>query len=434
MGDILSIAHDTHRVARAWAAVPVQERADQARQAAQVLLERKQELALLITREMGKPVRESRAEIEKCAWVCEFYADKGPGFLADELIPTNAWKSFTTCQPLGVVLGIMPWNFPFWQVFRFAVPALTAGNGAILKHASNVTGCGLAIESIFRQAGYPDNLFRTIIASGSQVEDLIAQDTIQAVTLTGSEAAGSAVAAAAGKALKKSVLELGGSDPYLVLEDADLDMAAEKCAQARLFNAGQTCIAAKRFIVIGSVMERFVEKFRACMQKRICGDPEDAQTDMGPMARDDLRIELQDQVDRSLKAGAKLLMGGSIPSGSGYYYPPTILTQVHPGMPAADEELFGPVAAVMEAADPEHAISIANQSSFGLGSAVFTRDMRTAESVARRLEAGTCFINDFVKSDPRLPFGGIKKSGYGRELAREGIREFVNIKSVVVEH
>lgn len=383
---------------------------------------------------MGKPIRESRAEIDKCIWVCEFYEEEGPRFLADASIQTDSWKSFTAFEPLGVVLGVMPWNFPFWQVFRFVAPALTAGNGVILKHSSNVTGCALAIESVFVEAGFPANLFRTIIASGKDVGQLIAEDSIQAVTLTGSEPAGSAVASAAGKALKKSVLELGGSDPYLVLEDADLDLAAEKCAQARLFNAGQTCIAAKRFIAVSSIKEAFTEKLIACMQKCVMGNPESEEADMGPLARPDLRDEIHEQVQRSVESGAKLLIGGSVPLGSGNFYPPTVLTEVTPGMAAADEELFGPVAAIIEAKDVDDAVSLANQSRFGLGSAVFTKDLRTAETVARRLEAGTCFINDFVKSDPRMPFGGIKKSGYGRELAREGIREFVNIKSVVVEH
>ncbi len=434
LDDITGISWQTHAAAKEWADVSILSRAIEADRAASVLERRKEELALLITREMGKPINESRAEIDKCVWVCQFYAEEGPRFLADTSIQTSAWKSFTTCEPLGVVLGVMPWNFPFWQVFRFAIPALTAGNGAILKHASNVTGCALAIESIFKEADYPANLFRTVIASGETVCELIKEDSIQAVTLTGSELAGSAVASAAGKALKKSVLELGGSDPYLVLEDADLDLAAEKCAQGRLFNAGQTCIAAKRFIVVSPIKDAFTKKLIARMKQRVMGDPKDENTAIGPMARPDLRDEIHDQVLRSIDSGAKLLMGGVIPVGSGNFYPPTVLTEVRPGMPAADEELFGPVAVVMEAKDIEDAVAIANASPFGLGSAVFTKDLRTAETVARRLETGTCFINDFVKSDPRMPFGGIKKSGYGRELAREGIREFVNIKSVVVEH
>lgn len=434
LGDITDISWQTHAAAKEWAGIPIQARAVMANRAASVLEGRKEELALLITREMGKPINESRAEIDKCVWVCQFYAEEGPRFLADTSIQTSAWKSFTTCEPLGVVLGVMPWNFPFWQVFRFAIPALTAGNGAILKHASSVTGCSLAIESIFKEAGYPADLFRSVIASGDSICALIKEDSIQAVTLTGSEPAGSAVAGAAGKALKKSVLELGGSDPYLVLEDADLDLAAEKCAQGRLFNAGQTCIAAKRFIAVSPVKEAFTEKLISCMKQRVMGDPEDENTTIGPMARPDLRDEVHNQVLRSIDFGAKLLLGGVVPEGSGNFYPPTVLTDVQPGMPAADEELFGPVAAIMEAKDIDEAVDIANTSQFGLGSAVFTKDLRTAETVARKLEAGTCFINDFVKSDPRIPFGGIKKSGYGRELAREGIREFVNIKSVVVEH
>jgi succinate-semialdehyde dehydrogenase/glutarate-semialdehyde dehydrogenase len=397
---IMEIAGATSRAAGSWAALPVSERAMLGTATAAVLDRRRDELALLITREMGKPIREAQAEIEKCAWVCRYYAENGPQFLSDESIPTDAYKSFASFEPLGVVLAVMPWNFPFWQVFRFASPALVAGNGILLKHASNV--------------------------------QLIASDAVQAVTLTGSEPAGSAVAEAAGKAIKKSVLELGGSDPYLILEDADLDLAAEKCAQARLLNAGQVCIAAKRFIVDSSILESFTEKLLHQMSGHIMGNPELNSTRIGPMARGDLRDELHLQVQDSLTAGARLLLGGEIPEGPGYFYPPTLLDNVKPGMPAFDEELFGPVAAVIEAADTEEAIELANQSQFGLGAAVFTRDLRTGESVARQLQAGVCFINDFVKSDPRMPFGGIKKSGYGRELSHFGIREFTNIKSIVI--
>ena len=432
VSELHEIAAVTHMAAREWSREAVTTRAGLANAAGEVLEQRRDELALLITREMGKPVRESRAEIDKCVLLCEFYSSNGPRLLADESIETEARKSYTRCEPLGVVLGVMPWNFPFWQVFRFAIPTLTAGNGALLKHASNVTGCSLAIESVFKQAGYPENLFRSLIARGADTAGLIAGESVQAVTLTGSEAAGSAVAAAAGKAIKKSVLELGGSDPYLILKDADLDLAAEKCARGRLFNGGQTCIAAKRFIVESAVIDSFVERLTGWISKFRQGDPELDETDLGPMARPDLREEIHDQVSRSIQAGAKLVMGGEMPSGRGYYYPPTILTNVHPAMPVAKEETFGPVAVVLQADDLEHAINLANQSEFGLGAAVFTSDLRTAEAVAHRIQAGTCFVNDFVKSDPRMPFGGIRKSGYGRELAREGIREFVNLKSVVL--
>jgi succinate-semialdehyde dehydrogenase/glutarate-semialdehyde dehydrogenase len=418
--------------ARQWAATPPTERARGVESVATVLEKRLDELSLLITQEMGKPIGEARSEIEKCAWVCRYYAENGPRFLSDESIPTDAYKSFASFEPLGVVLAVMPWNFPFWQVFRFASPALVAGNGILLKHASNVSGCALAIESVFREAGLPADLFRTLITGAEEVRQLIASDAVQAVTLTGSEPAGSAVAEAAGKAIKKSVLELGGSDPYLILVDADLDLAAEKCAQARLLNAGQVCIAAKRFIVDSSIKEAFTEKLLQHMSGRTMGNPELDATRIGPMARADLRDELHQQVQESIAAGARLLMGGKIPEGPGYFYPPTLLANVRPGMPAFDEELFGPVAAVIEAADTEEAVQLANKSQFGLGAAVFTRDLRTGESVARKLQAGVCFINDFVKSDPRMPFGGIKKSGYGRELSHFGIREFTNIKSIVI--
>ena len=429
---IMEIAGAASRAAGSWGAVPASDRALLGTATAAVLDRRRDDLALLVTREMGKPIREAQAEIEKCAWVCRYYAENGPRFLADESIQTDAYKSVAAFEPLGVVLAVMPWNFPFWQVFRFAAPALVAGNGVVLKHASNVCGCALAIESVFKEAGYPEDLFRTIIAGPDDIEALIASDKIHAVTLTGSEPAGMAVASAAGKAIKKSVLELGGSDPYLILGDADLDLAAEKCAQARLLNAGQVCIAAKRFIVDHSVIEAFTERLIMQMQSRKVGDPERETTDLGPMARPDLREELHQQVQESVTAGARLLLGGEIPNGPGYFYPPTLLDNVQPGMPAFDQELFGPVAAITEAANTDEAVRLANQSRFGLGAAVFTRDLRIGESVARRLQAGVCFINDFVKSDPRMPFGGIKKSGYGRELSHFGIREFTNIKSIVI--
>lgn len=422
----------TAAAARAWAGVDVAKRAARLERVATVLEARKDEFALLMTREMGKPIRQARAEVAKCATLCRYYSSRGPAFLAEGAVESDATESYLVYQPLGVVLGIMPWNFPFWQVLRFAAPALTAGNGALLKHASNVSGCALALESLFRQAGYPEDLFRTLLIPSDTVAGLIADPRIQAVTLTGSERAGAAVAAAAGKAIKKTVLELGGSDPYLILEDADLDHAAEKCVESRLINSGQSCIAAKRFIVDRRVAEEFTHKFVAGMKRRVLGKPEDDATDIGPQARGDLRDSLHDQVRRSVQAGAKCLLGGKISKRAGYYYPATVLTGVRPGMAIFDEEVFGPVAAIIEAADVEDAIQLANQSAYGLGSAVFSRDVDRAKSVALRLEAGGCFINDFVKSDPRLPFGGIKRSGYGRELSVLGIREFVNIKTISV--
>lgn len=415
-----------------WARVPVQARASQLKHVAELLDARIDTYAELITREMGKPITQARAEVEKCAWVCRYYAEEGPGFLADETLASDASESYLSYHPLGVVLAVMPWNFPFWQVFRFAAPALTAGNGGLLKHASNVTGCALAIEQIFKDAGYPKHLFRALLVDSEQVAEVIARPEVAAVTLTGSERAGSAVAGAAGKAIKKSVLELGGSDPYIVLADADLDLAVEKCATSRLLNSGQTCISAKRFLVESSISEAFTQKLIETMQSQRLGDPASTETDIGPQAREDLRDSLHIQVTRSLDQGAQLRLGGEIPEGAGYFYPATVLTGVKPGMPAFDEELFGPVAAVIEVADVEEAIRLANQSDYGLGSAIFSQNIEQAKAIARRIESGCCAINDLVKSDPRLPFGGIKRSGYGRELSKLGIHEFVNIQTVVV--
>jgi succinate-semialdehyde dehydrogenase/glutarate-semialdehyde dehydrogenase len=427
-----AILRASARAAAAWADVPLAGRTAHALAAAAVLERQRDELALLITSEMGKPIRQARAEIEKCALVCRSYAADGPRYLADEPQPAaggaSAWLSY---QPLGVVLGVMPWNFPFWQVFRFAAPTLTAGNGVILKHASNVTGCALAIEAVMRTAGYPADLFRTVIAGPDAVGRMIADPAIQGVTLTGSEQAGRVVAGAAGRAIKPTVLELGGSDPYLVLADADLDHAAETCARSRLLNSGQSCIAAKRFIVIESVRAAFTERFVERMAARLLGQPLDPATDIGPLARADLRDEVHAQVSRSLAAGARLLLGGAIPDQPGWYYPATVLDGVQPGMAVAEEEVFGPVAAIIGAADVDTAVRLANASRYGLGGAVFTGDPARGRAIARRLQCGTCCINDCVSSDPRLPFGGIKLSGYGRELSHHGLRAFVNIQTVV---
>jgi succinate-semialdehyde dehydrogenase/glutarate-semialdehyde dehydrogenase len=370
--------------------------------------------------------------VDKCAWVCRYYAENGSQFLADEPLDSDASESYLHYQPLGLILAVMPWNFPFWQVFRFAAPTLTAGNGGILKHASNVSGCALAIEQIFRDAGYPENLFRTLLIDSKQVADVIARPEIAAVTLTGSERAGASVAEAAGKSIKKSVLELGGSDPYLVLADADLELAAEKCAHSRMINSGQSCIAAKRFLVESSIHDAFVDKLVEKMTAYELGDPKAESTQVGPLARGDLRDALHAQVTESIEKGAALKLGGQLPESAGFFYPATVLTDVSPGMPAFDQELFGPVAAVTQVADAEEAIRLANQSQYGLGSAVFSLDIERAKAIAHRIESGCCFINDFVKSDPRLPFGGIKRSGYGRELSKLGIREFVNIQTVSV--
>ena len=418
---------------REWRRVSFEDRASLMRRAASVLRERSKPHAILMAQEMGKPLAQGRAEVEKCAWVCEYYADNARAFLAPEEIPTDASKSFVAYQPLGVVLAVMPWNFPLWQVFRFAAPGLMAGNAGLLKHSSNVMGCALAIESVFHDAGFPEDLFRTLVIGSSRVGDVIAAPQVRAVTLTGSGPAGQAVAAAAGAALKKTVLELGGSDPYVILEDADLDAAADTCVASRLINSGQSCIAAKRFIVVEPVRREFEALFVEKMRARTMGDPVVEGVDVGPQARWDLRDELHRQVVGSIERGARLLLGGEVQAGPGAFYPPTVLADVEPGMPAYDEEMFGPVAAIIAAQDEADAVRIANDSAFGLGAAVFTRDVARGERIAaEELEAGACFVNSFVKSDPRLPFGGIKDSGYGRELAAFGIREFVNIKTVWV--
>ncbi|MEZ5233241.1 MAG: NAD-dependent succinate-semialdehyde dehydrogenase [Acidimicrobiia bacterium] len=394
---------------------------------------RRDELADLMAREMGKPLADGRAELAKCATACRFYAGAAADQLADRPVATEHPDSFVHCEPLGVVLAIMPWNFPFWQVFRFAAPTLMAGNVGLLKHASNVSGCALAIEQLFADAGLPDGAWRSLLLASDRIGDLIDHELVRAVTLTGSGPAGRAVAARAGRALKKSVLELGGSDAYLVLDDADLDLAAEVCARSRLLNSGQSCISAKRFIVDASVHDEFVDRFAAELGRAVPGDPRAPDTTMGPLARIDLRDEVHDQVRRSVDKGARLVLGGSVPEGPGAFYPPTLLVEVQPGMAAADEEVFGPVAAVLRADDEDHAVRLANDTPFGLGAAVFTRDLARGRRLAAvELEAGSCFVNALVASDPRLPFGGIKESGYGRELAELGIRSFVNEKTVVV--
>ncbi|HEY2943879.1 MAG TPA: NAD-dependent succinate-semialdehyde dehydrogenase [Vicinamibacteria bacterium] len=420
--------------AAGWRRTSFADRAPKMRRAADLLDERKEELARLMAIEMGKPLAGGRSEAEKCAWVCRYYADNAERFLAPEVVETDAGKSFVAFLPLGPVLAVMPWNFPFWQVFRFAAPALMAGNGALLKHAANVTGCALAIEQIFKDAGFPPPLFRALLVESKRVAGIIAAPEVKAVTLTGSTPAGRAVASKAGTMLKKTVLELGGSDPYLVLEDADLESAAETCVAARLINSGQSCIAAKRFIVVEPVRKRFEELFVEKMRRRKMGDPLEPGVEVGPQARRDLRDDLHRQVKESVKAGAKVLLGGQVPTGRGAFYPPTVLTDVRKGMAAFDEELFGPVAAIIAAKDEADAVRQANDSTFGLGAAVFTRDVKRGERIAtEELEAGSCFVNALVKSDPRLPFGGIKESGYGRELSVFGIREFVNIKTVYVK-
>jgi succinate-semialdehyde dehydrogenase/glutarate-semialdehyde dehydrogenase len=401
--------------------------------AASMLETNKDRYVGLMALEMGKPVRDGHAEIEKCAWLCRHVAETAADMLAPEIIDTDARKSFVAFQPLGVILGVMPWNYPFWQVFRFAAPALVAGNAVLLKHASNVSGCSLAIEELMHQAGFPPTLFQSLLISSDRVQAVIGHASVRAVTLTGSKSAGGSVAAHAGKLIKPSLLELGGSDPYLILADADLDLSAEACVAGRLLNSGQSCIAAKRFIVEEAVQEEFEQRVIEKMKTARMGDPFDQNTDVGPLARGDLRDTLHQQVRMSIDRGARCLLGGSLPDGKGFYYPPTVLTDVRPGMPAFDEETFGPVAAITTAADEQEAILLANDTPFGLGAAVFTRDIEKGERIAaERLEAGNCFVNAYVKSDPRLPFGGIKESGFGRELSHYGIKSFVNIKTVYV--
>ena len=418
---------------RSWGDSVFSRRAELMRSAASLLRERSGNYAELMAAEMGKPVGQARSEAEKCAWVCDYYAEHAERFLADVPVETDASESFVTYRPLGAVLAIMPWNFPFWQVFRFAAPTLMAGNSALLKHASNVAGCSLAIEELFRDAGFPDNLFRSLLIGSDAAGRVIRNPLVRAVSLTGSTAAGKAVAEQAGSVLKKTVLELGGSDPYVVLEDADLDEAVATCVDSRLINSGQSCIAAKRFIVPKSIRAAFEDRFVEQMRARRMGDPFDESTDLGPQARADLRDELHRQVQNSVDKGAKCLFGGFIPEGEGAYYPPTVLTDVQKGMAAYDEELFGPVAAIIPVEDEDAAIDAANDSPFGLGACVITSDVERGRDVAAtRLEAGACFVNAYVRSDPRLPFGGIKTSGYGRELAREGILEFVNTKTVYI--
>ena len=400
---------------------------------ADVLESRREELAELMALEMGKPVAEGRAEVTKCAWACRYYADEAEAILADHHIKTERTKSYVAYRPIGIILAVMPWNFPFWQVLRFVAPALMAGNGGILKHASNVTGCALAIDEMVVEAGFPDGLFRTVVVPASAVSEIIDIPLIRAVTLTGSEAAGRAVAGRSGSQLKKTVLELGGADPYLILEDADLDIAVKACTTSRLINGGQSCIAAKRFIVHESVAHEFTERLAAAMAAVTVGDPLDEGTGIGPMARVDLRDELHDQVTRSVELGTRIVTGGRIEPGPGAFYPPTVVTDVTPNMPVYREETFGPVATVITVSSEEETIAVANDSQFGLGAAVFTRDAERGERIARDwVEAGSVFVNAFVASDPRLPFGGIKESGYGRELSHIGMHEFLNVKTVVV--
>jgi succinate-semialdehyde dehydrogenase/glutarate-semialdehyde dehydrogenase len=431
---IEEIIEYSHNSFLSWRETSFSERSELMQSVSRILRENIYSLAELMAMEMGKPIREGWAEIEKCARVCEYYAENAGKFIGPETVETDAACSYVSFQPLGPILAVMPWNFPFWQVFRFAAPALMAGNTGILKHASNVPGCALAIQDIFDQAGFPKNVFSTLLITGDQVESVIEHPLIQAVTLTGSTPAGQAVAAKAGSLIKKTVLELGGSDPYIVLADADLAETVETCVASRLINAGQSCIAAKRFIVAGKIRKKFETLITRKMKSKKMGNPLNENTSLGPLARFDLRDELHQQVKKSIKMGATCLLGGEIPRMNGAFYPPTVLTGVKKGMPAYDEELFGPVAAIIPVKNLSEAVQVANDSVFGLGAAIFTRDIETGKKVAEKeIQAGNCFVNAFVRSDPRLPFGGIKQSGYGRELSHFGIREFVNIKTVYIK-
>jgi len=415
---------------RSWARTPIAERAVPMRKVGALLRERASELARLMALEMGKPLKDGVGEAQKCAWACEHYAEHAAGYLEPRPEPSDARKSYVRFDPLGVVLAVMPWNYPYWQVFRFIAPHLMAGNGGLLKHASNVPQCALSIEQLMRDAGFPSGLFRTLLIGSKPVRALVTDRRIAATTLTGSEAAGKAVAAASGESLKPSVLELGGSDPFLVLADADLDEAARVGAVARLLNAGQSCICAKRFIVEEPVYEPFLSKLTEALRRVKVGDPLDPSTDIGPQARAELRDELHAFVSRAIREGARPLLGCEVPKGPGAFYPVSLLADVERGNVAAEEELFGPVAVVMRAPSAEGAVEIANDSKFGLGASLWTRSEAKAERLVPLIEAGAVFVNGLVKSDPRLPFGGVKTSGYGRELGLEGIRAFVNAKTV----
>jgi len=432
--EALEAANAAHLAFLAWRRTSFAERATIIRKAAGILRARKDEFARLMTEEMGKTLDDGRAEIEKCAFQCDWFAEHAEHYLAAEPVDIGGEEAFVTFNPIGVVLAVMPWNFPFWQVFRAVAPALMAGNGMLLKHASNVPGSALAIEEVLHQAGVPRDLFRTLLLPSSDVEGLIKDQNIAAVTLTGSVAAGRSVATAAGSVLKKCVLELGGSDAYIILEDADVEAAAKIAATARMVNGGQSCIAGKRFIVVRPILEPFERALVEAMRGYEMGDPAKEGTKLGPMQSVKARDDIHRQVEQSIAKGAKMLLGGKVPDRPGAWYPATVLTDVRPGQPAHDEEVFGPVAAIIAADDEQDAVRIANDSEFGLGSGVLTSDLdRGRRIAAQELEAGLSFVNENVRSDPRTPFGGVKHSGYGRECSAYGIREFVNIKTVHVK-
>lgn len=421
------------RAFEAWKLTTFDVRKERMIELARLLRLNKNELAQIATLEMGKPITQSLAEVEKCAWLCEYYGENAEKILAPEMIETDASESYVRFDPIGVVLAVMPWNYPYWQVFRFIIPAAMAGNVGVLKHASNVQGCGLAMEKLFEKADFPQGVFQNLSIGASKVEHVIRDARIAAVTLTGSEIAGRKVAAQAGEHLKKTVLELGGSDPFIILKDADLDLVMKVAPLARLQNAGQSCIAAKRFLVAKEIYPEFVERFQNEFEKFVVGDPMDEKTQMGPMVNESSLKEIERQIEASVQMGATIVTGGKRVGTKGYFLAPTIIKDITKGMPAYNEEFFGPVALVIEVEDEDEAIKIANDVPFGLGSSVFTRDIEKAKDMAAKIDAGQVFINGMVKSDPRLPFGGTKNSGYGRELANYGIKEFVNIKTVWVK-
>ncbi|MBM4171282.1 MAG: NAD-dependent succinate-semialdehyde dehydrogenase [Ignavibacteria bacterium] len=430
---ILTIIEEADKAFLLWRETDFRTRKKLLNNAAEVIRNKKEEYAQIITIEMGKPITQSIAEVEKCAWVCNYYADNAESFLINEHITTDASESYVEFNPLGIILAVMPWNFPFWQVFRFAAPTIMAGNVALLKHSSNVPMCALTIDQIFRNAGFPNFVFSTLLIESADVKEVIDHPLIKAATLTGSEPAGRKIASSCGKKLKKTVMELGGSDPFIVLNDAEIKEAVSSAVKARLINNGQSCIAAKRFIVEEGVYDKFKGKFIEEMESVKVGDPMDESTALGPIAREDLLYELDSQVKASIEKGARILTGGKILPGRGYYYAPTILDNLSKGMPAYDDEIFGPVASLIKCKDAIDAVRIANDSNFGLGASLWTQNIESAKNIASKIETGSVFVNGMVKSDPRLPFGGIKNSGYGRELSHYGIKEFVNIKSIWIK-
>ena len=433
--DILSIEEIIEKSSifqKEWSGTDIKKRSKIILDIGNFIIENKESYARIITSEMGKPISEAIGEVEKCGWLCEYYAENGSKFLADKHIDSNAKSSFVSFEPLGVILGIMPWNFPFWQVFRFAIPALLAGNSVLLKHASNVQGSALAIEKIFHNSDIPNNVFRTLVVGSSIISDIISNKHVKAVSLTGSEYAGSKVGESSGKHLKKTVLELGGADPFIVMSDANMSDCIEAAVKGRMLNNGQSCISAKRFIVHSSIYNQFIDKLKEQIQELSIGDPMDENILVGPLAREDILEELNQQVQNSINLGAKLITGGARMGKKGYFYSPTILTNITKEMPIYYEETFGPVFTIIKFNSTDEMIEIANDSEFGLGASIWSKDKENALSIARKIETGAIFINDFTKSDPRLPFGGIKKSGYGRELSEFGIREFVNIKTISV--